>query len=321
MRTRSLLPLTSLAASLALVACERPTPAAGAGDTGLALARSASAKDSLIRLKDSLLAEKSRQLSEQSQLLGDAAASARMAAQIEKTLADVRVTRAKGEVPAAESSMPSTAAQLELADRKVKTLMARLNASQARVRRMQQDSVTRASMDSVTLVRLAEYERSITELRGTVERQQAEIVALTTRVDSMRRENVVLVARNDTMQMRTNALLAREDSAYIVIATEKELIDRGIARKEGGTRLLFGAGKSLVPGRTFDPTSFRVVSKQRDTSIEFPRSDKTYQLVSRHNLQFTNQAAIRDAKVKGALTITNPEMFWSASKYLIFVER
>jgi hypothetical protein len=137
----------------------------------------------------------------------------------------------------------------------------------------------------------------------------------------MRRENVVLVARNDTMQQRNASLLAREDSAYLVIATEKELLERGIIRKEGGTKLLFGAGKSLVPGRNIDPTVFRVVSKQRDTAIEFPRTDKSYQLVSRHNLQFTNQAAIRDAKVKGALTITNPELFWSASKYLIFVER
>ncbi|MBK8249708.1 MAG: hypothetical protein IPK85_20255 [Gemmatimonadetes bacterium] len=318
MTTFRIIPLVALTA---VVACERATPVTSGTDTGVALARTAAAKDSLIRVKDSLLTEKSRQLSEQSQLLGDAAASARMAAQIEKTLSDVRVARAKGEAPVAESSMPSTAAQLELADRKVKTLIARLNASQARVRRMQTDSVTRASMDSVTLVRLADYERSITELRGTVERQQLEIVALTTRVDSMRRENVVLVARNDTMQMRTNALLAREDSAYIVIATEKELIERGIVRKEGGTKLMFGAGKALVPGRTFDPTVFRVVSKQRDTAIDFPRPDKAYQLVSRHNLQFTNQAAIRDAKVKGPLTITNPEMFWAASKYLIFVER
>ena len=306
---------------MAIVACEKAAPIASATDTGVALARTAAAKDSLIRVKDSLLADKSRQLSEQSQLLGDAAASARMAAQIKKTLSDVRLARTKGEALPVEGSMPSTAAQLELADRKVKTLIARLNASQARVRRMQTDSVTRASMDSVTLVRLADYERSITELRGTVERQQAEIVALTPRVDSMRRENVVLVARNDTMVMRNNALVAREDSAYIVIATEKELLDRGIARKEGGTKLLFGAGKSLVPGRNFDPTVFRVVSKQRDTAIEFPRADKQYQLVSRHNLQFTNQAAIRDAKVKGPLTITNPELFWAASKYLIFVER
>ena len=318
MTTLRLIPLVALTA---LVACEQATPNASPTDTGIALARTAAAKDSLIRVKDSLLADKSRQLSEQSQLLGDAAASARMAAQIEKTLSDVRLARTKGEAVPVEGSMPSTAAQLEMADRKVKTLIARLNASQARVRRMQTDSVTRASMDSVTLVRLADYERSITELRGTVERQQAEIVALTTRVDSMRRENVVLVARNDTMVMRNNALLAREDSAYIVIATEKELIDRGIVRKEGGTKLLFGAGKSLVPGRNFDPTVFRVVSKQRDTAIEFPHADKQYQLVSRHNLQFTNQAAIRDAKVKGPLTITNPEMFWAASKYLIFVER
>lgn len=312
---------TPVAAILLLLvaACEQGTPAPG--DTGIALARSSDAKDSLIRVKDSLLAERSRQLSEQSQLLGDAAASARMAAQIEKTLAGVRGIRTRGDTTAAESPIPSTAAQLESADRKVKALIARLNASEARVRRMRQDSTTRASMDSVTLVRLAEYERSITDLRGTVARQQAEIVALTGRLDSMQRENVVLVARVDTMTQRNSALVAREDTAFVVIGTEKELVDRGIVRKEGGTKLLFGRGKTLVPARTFDPAGFRVVSKGRDTSIEFPRADKTYQLVSRHNLQFTNQAAIRDARVRGGLQITNPAAFWAPSKYLIFVER
>ncbi len=287
----------------------------------MALARSKDAKDSLIRVKDSLLSERSRQLTEQSQLLGDAAAAARMAAQIEQTLSNVRLQRNKRDTVEAEGSMPSTAAQLELADRKVKTLLARLNSSEARVRRMRQDSTAHADMDAATLARLAEYERSIGDLRGTVQRQQEEIVVLTSRVDSMRRENVVLVARNDTMTARNMALLAKADSAYVIIGTESELIERGIARKEGGTRVLFGRGKTLVPARTLDPASFRVVSKERDVTIEFPRADKSYRLISRHNLQFTDNAAVRDARVKGALRITNPEAFWSTSKYLIFVEQ
>ena len=56
-----------------LSACDRGTSIPGSpSDTGLAIARSSRAKDSLIVLKDSLLAERARQLSLQSQIIGDA---------------------------------------------------------------------------------------------------------------------------------------------------------------------------------------------------------------------------------------------------------
>jgi hypothetical protein len=116
-------------------------------------------------------------------------------------------------------------------------------------------------------------------------------------------------------------LTARADSAFVIIGTERELIARGVARKEGGNRLLFGIGKTLVPAREIDGSTFRVVSKSRDATIQFPRADRSYRLVSRHNLQFTDAAAVRNATVRGSLKITNPEAFWAPSKYLIFVER
>ena len=61
------------------------------GDTGLAVARSSRAKDSLIMLKDSLLAVKERQLSFQSQMIGDAATSARMISEIDRDLSKARI--------------------------------------------------------------------------------------------------------------------------------------------------------------------------------------------------------------------------------------
>ena len=55
-----------------LAACDRGTSIPGSpSDTGLAVARSSRAKDSLIVLKDSLLADRARQLSLQSQIIGD----------------------------------------------------------------------------------------------------------------------------------------------------------------------------------------------------------------------------------------------------------
>ena len=67
--------LMALASLALLAACDRGAPPPGVPtDTGLILARSSRAKDSLIVLKDSLLAERARQLSLQSQIIGDATA-------------------------------------------------------------------------------------------------------------------------------------------------------------------------------------------------------------------------------------------------------
>ena len=74
----------------ALGACNSTPNSTGGPDTGLALATSKHAKDSLIVLKDSLLAERQRQLSEQSQLIGDAATSARLVSEIARDLACLR---------------------------------------------------------------------------------------------------------------------------------------------------------------------------------------------------------------------------------------
>ena len=305
---------------VALAACEG-SPRPGPADTGLALARSKDAKDSLIRVKDSLLAERSRQLTEQSALIGDAATSARLASQIDRDLSEVRSLRVKGDTAQPESQMQTAASQLATVEQKVKLLITRLNASEARVRRMRRDSTTHASYDSTQLARLADYERSIGDLRATVQRQQEEITALSSRVDSVSRENVVLVARNDTMSRRNLALLAREDSAFVIMGTQGDLLARGIIRREGGNRLLFGIGRTMVPGRNLNPADFRVISKGKDVEIQLPRPDKDYRLVSRQSLEFTSAAAVRNSTVRGALTITNPVAFWAPSKYLILVER
>ncbi len=77
-----------LACTVAVVAACNQGPPEGytGGDTGLALARSRSAKDSLVMVKDSLLAEKDRQLSIQSAMIGDAATTARLISEIDADL-------------------------------------------------------------------------------------------------------------------------------------------------------------------------------------------------------------------------------------------
>jgi len=118
-----------------------------------------------------------------------------------------------------------------------------------------------------------------------------------------------------------NTFAAREDSVFVVIGSERELAQKGLVRREGGTLLMFGRGKTLVPGRTLDPSHFTILSKARDRQIMLPRADKDYRIVSRQALEFTDLTKPRDAVVRGTLTITDSERFWAPSKFLILVEK
>ncbi len=305
-----------------LAACDKaPATRAGEPDTGIALARSSRAKDSLIRVKDSVIAEKSRQLSLQSQLIGDAATSARLVSEIDRDLSAVRGLRVSGDSLKIEGAVPNASEQLARVQKKVTALLSRLAASEARVRRMRADSTTHASQDSTVAAQLRDYERLIADLRATGDRQRQEIAVLTQQVDSVARVAAELTTRNEAITAQNEAMAAHEDSVFVVIGTEKELIQRGVARKEGGNKLLLGMGKTLVPARSLDPAGFRAISKAHDLEIALPRADKNYALVSRQSLAYVDPPNPKGGVVRGTLRIADAEAFWRASKFLILVER
>ena len=296
-----------------LAACNQSPPDGYAGgDTGLAVARTGRAKDSLIMVKDSLLAVKERQLSFQSQMIGDAATSARMISEIDRDLSKARIEVKDDRKP--ESGIQNASDQLVLVQKKVALVLSRLTASEARIRRLREDSVARTMLNATQAAQLAEYEQSIADLRVSVENQTREIAVLGAQVDSMGRENAVLTARN-------HALNAHEDSVFVAIGTEKELTAKGVIRREGGTLLAFGRGKTIVPARTFELADFQVLSKANDRTIVLPDTAREYRVVSRQNLDYTDSVNPNQTLVKGSLNVTDPDKFWAPSKYLILVRR
>ena len=263
-------------------------------------------------VKDSLLAMKERQLSFQSQMIGDAATSARLISEIEADLSKARI-QVKDDRKL-ESGVESASDKLVLVQKKVDAVLSRLTASETRIRRMREDSTARTMLNATQAAQILEYEKSISELRVTVENQGREISFLAVAVDSMGRENVALTAKN-------NAMSAHEDSVFVAIGTEKELTAKGVIRREGGTLLLFGRGKTIVPARSLEPEDFTVMSKSKDLTIALPQTDKEYRVVSRQNLEFTDSVNRKNTLVKGSLQVTDPEKFWAPSKYLILVQR
>jgi hypothetical protein len=242
----------------------------------------------------------------------DAATSARLISEIDRDLSKARI-EVKDDKKV-ESAVENASDRLALVQKKVNVVLTRLSASEARIRRLREDSVARTMLNSTQAAQIAEYEQSIADLRVSVENQGREIAVLTQQVDAMGRENVALAAKN-------NAMAAHEDSVFIVIGTEKELTEKGVIRREGGTLLAFGRGKTIVPARTFENENFQVLSKSRDLVIPLPSTEKEYRVVSRQNLEFTDTANPKEPLVRGALNVTDPEKFWAPSRYLILVQR
>lgn len=304
-----------LATALVVAACDKGQRAA-VFNTFDAHQLNMAEKDSAIRAKDSVLAEKVHQLDEQNAIIGDAATSARMVTEIDRTLSQVRALRVSrsNRVQRPEIEGRTMAEQLDLVGRKVHAVIARLESTQARIQRLRAQTIAHTAEDSARAGQLAEYEASIAELRSTAERQQQEITQLTERLDGLQRANTTLV-------MRETELTAREDSVYVAIGTEQDLLQRGLIRKEGGTKLLFGRGKTLVASRNVRPEDFRVLSRANDLTIPLPNPGKEYRIVSRQNLAYAEARDEHDGKVKGAITITDAAAFWAPSKFLILVEQ
>jgi hypothetical protein len=301
----------ALALAATAVACKEQPRRNADGSPALSYA----AQDSLLKIKDSLIADKTRQLSEQSAIIGDAATSSRLISEIDKDLANVRVKASKkADASQVAETEANASSKLETIQSKVRVLLSRLNASEARVRKMRADELAHAKVDSDQVARLAEYERSIQDMKATVERQQAEIAQLTQRVDSLTTANTVLIAK-------TTEMSAREDSVFVAIGSEKDLIKRGLIKKEGGTKLMFGRGKTIVAARHLEPAQFQTISKLKDLTISLPDPNKTYRIVTRQDMHFAEPQDPKKGMVKGSLKISDPNAFWGGSKYLILVEQ
>lgn len=148
----------------------------------------------------------------------------------------------------------------------------------------------------------------IADLAAAIERKNAEIVALGVRIDSLGTE------------MKT--LGTRHYKAYYVVGTEKELMDKGVVVKEGGTNLLIvRAGRTLVPARVLNADAFTVIDQREDRTITVPDTTRRYRIVSRQSLDAAD-VAWRDAtSFKGHLKIAKPEEFWAPSRFLILLKQ
>jgi DNA repair exonuclease SbcCD ATPase subunit len=234
---------------------------------------------------------------------------------------DSSISRAKG-LPARSRAAKGSEGPLEEQVRQRKDMLKRVDALVARARATAQEVAQLKEREKALLAengdlkdslsaaaqRIALDAQHIAELTGTIEQQAQAIAALQAKLDDF-----------DKMLVSERTAASR---AYYVIGTEDELIKKGLVVKEGGANLLIKrVGRTLVPARELDKTAFTPIDTRQVHEIEVPDTTKKYQIVSRQSLDDVRVASREGTSFRGSLEIPDAEKFWSASRYLIIVQK
>jgi hypothetical protein len=283
--------------------------AAIAAATAAACGPSAQEQQRLAQL-DSVSAEKDS-------LLAQVAENARLMSEIGVELARVNAPSTTG---TPEAPLAVTRDSLFA---NIHTLTTRLQQSEARLVESEQRIAALSGEKSG-------FQRTIGELRGSIDNQKRTIASLTSQVEALRGENTRLVVENVALSA-TNVALAdtvteltdRDNTVYYVIGTRDDLIARGIVEEEGGSRVLFvfgKRGKTLVPARSLDPAEF--IATDRRTFTDIPLAPATdYEIASRQDIAALDPPPDEEGRLSGPVRIVDADRFWAGGRYLIVVQR
>jgi regulator of replication initiation timing len=191
---------------------------------------------------------------------------------------------------------------------RAKTTAAQLAESRRRERELRGENEQLKGENAKLQQELDQDQRTIAELGQTIERQTATIAELQARADSL------------TEAMRTAD--AARYRAYYIIGTERDLLEKGVVEREGGTHLLLVRfGRTLQPSRTLKPELFTAIDQREVREISVPDTTRRYRIVSRQSLDNAETKERFGEWFTGNLKITSAERFWAASPYLILVQR
>ena len=234
---------------------------------------------------------------------------------------DSSISRVKG-LPGRSRAARGSEGPLEDQVRQRKDMLRRVNALVARARETANEVAALKEREHKLLAENGQLKDSlsaaaqrfivdaqeITDLKGTIEQQAQTIAAMQARLDDFDKQ----LAAERTASSR----------AYYVIGTEDELIQKGVIVKEGGTNLLIKRfGRTLGPARQLNKEAFTPIDTRAVHAIDVPDSTKRYQIVSRQSLDDVKVATREGTSFRGQLEIPDSDKFWSASRYLIIVQR
>jgi myosin heavy subunit len=268
------------------------------------------------------LAESQRLSAEKDSLLNEVLANAEMVSSINTELTKVKDLGAN---PVAAGEASGTANdQRTVVLGKIRDAITRLQTSEEALEKAKQRLSAMTTKDNRLVAQVDRYQKTIEEMKANIERQQAEYTAIidsqNTQIVALRTDLDTVSAAKSRVETERAALVDTMNTVYYVAGTQSELIEKGVAVKEGSKFLIFG-GTKLMPARDLDLSAFTVLHRMTDTVIALPRTDKKYKIVTRQSPTHLSSLVANDGKVSGGeLHIASPEQFWAASRYLILVQ-
>jgi predicted nucleic acid-binding Zn-ribbon protein len=255
-------------------------------------------------------------------LLEEVMASTEFVNQINTELAKARALAAK-----APTRLETNTESLQVNEERkqvvarISHLVSRLDSVQNRLAATRSLARRLTRQDSGLVARVADYEKTIADLRQSTEQQRAEfqktIDQQTTKIAVLNGEVDTLSHVSAALSDTVGRLTTEVNTAYYIVGTKDELLKKGIIVAEGPKRFLVVGSRSLAPARELDPSNFTKIDRRASRTIDLP--DGEYQIISRQNPTFAAAKSQKDGKIAGGLTISQPEQFWESSRFLIIV--
>lgn len=158
-----------------------------------------------------------------------------------------------------------------------------------------------------------------TELEKIIEGLNKKLDEKDNEIASLKEELTIANAALEKLFVEYNQRLEELDdktgklnTAYYVIGTKKELLEKGVITKEGG---IVGIGKTNKLKSDFNKEYFTKVDVTTTSSI--PLLSKKAKVITSHPSGSYKVEGSKDKAEK--LVISNSDEFWSASKYLVII--
>jgi uncharacterized coiled-coil protein SlyX len=159
-------------------------------------------------------------------------------------------------------------------------------------------------------LKISEFEKMIERMNNQITEKDAEISELKGQLEKMNVELSEVTLNYEAAQEMLGEKTSKLNKGFYAFGTSKELIKQGVLTKGGG---FIGMGKAEKMKADFNKNYFTQIDVSETTSITL--ACKKAKLLTVHpsgSFKFDGP----EGKIE-KLTITNPEEFWSASKYLV----
>lgn len=224
--------------------------------------------------------------------------------QIAKTYSDVSLS-ANTTREVEKSAVASIKAKITSINDILESNKAKLSAINSRLAKSQRQNKQLQTFVSNLEQRIAEQESQIQALNTELQTKNAKVAELEKSV-----QNLESQSRNKDKQIMQ--IEDEKHTAYFTIGTKKELRSKNIVDRKGG---FIGLGKSDVLSNNADFSSFTKIDT-RNTQ-EIPLTGKKIKIVTSHPT--SSYSLEGEPSHPTSIRITNPDLFWKASKCLVIM--